>query len=300
MQNEQGAGKSFVQEPRLTTASGASAGMDIGQLHLDQDVERELHSLLARSRHNPPVLEDVWELMDRVWDELGCDNKELDFDRINRFYLHPVWLLNDLFIARDPTSMQHRHAISNWIATRRGEIGRVLDYGGGFGALACLLNDQAPGMHIDIYEPFPSQYALAKVGARADIRFVDAPAADYDCLVSVDVLEHVPDPIDLLTKMAGCVRKDGYLVIANCFAPVIKCHLPRTFHLRYTFGMFAAVLGLESLGPCEGSHAQLYRKSASRSPHPGMIKALLWLSRAAFPPLNLAAGAYQAIKRSVK
>lgn len=275
----------------------SQSGIDVLGMHLQLNVEHELRALLARSKHNPPTLEDIWWLMDQVWDELGCDNLRLDRDRISRFYQNPVWLLNDLFIEQDSLSMQHRNAISDWIAGHRREIGTVLDYGGGFGALACLLNGKAPDMHIDIYEPFPSDYARAKVGLRKNIRFVDAPGTNYDCLLSIDVLEHVPDPLGTLMEMIRYVRTDGYLVIANCFAPVIKCHLPGTFHLRYTFGLFASVLGLEFLGPCSGSHAQLYRKLGRRQPSRKMIEIMTLMSRAAFPMLNMASTVYRAMKK---
>jgi hypothetical protein len=61
--------------------------------------------------------------------------------------------------------------------------------------------------------------------------------------------------------MVDAVRPGGHLFIANCFYPVILCHLPCTFHLRYSFDNFCRALGLEVLGPCEGSHATIYRRT---------------------------------------
>ena len=43
-----------------------------------------------------PTLEQLWLLMDEVWVELDCDQKIID-ERIDKYYSHPVWLLNGLF-----------------------------------------------------------------------------------------------------------------------------------------------------------------------------------------------------------
>jgi len=34
--------------------------------------------------------------MDLIWDDYECDNKKLDWEKIGKFYSHPVWLLNGL------------------------------------------------------------------------------------------------------------------------------------------------------------------------------------------------------------
>jgi SAM-dependent methyltransferase len=81
-----------------------------------------------------------------------------------------------------------------------------------------------------------------------------------DVLVSTDVLEHVHDPLEALVQMVRAVKVGGHMIIANCFYPVIACHLPSTFHFRYSFEQFCAELGLEFLGPCDGSHAFVYRR----------------------------------------
>jgi len=67
-------------------------------------------------------------------------------------------------------------------------------------------------------------------------------------LIAIDVLEHVPDPLINFAEMIKSVKLSGYLVIANNFRPVIKCHLPQVFHFRYTFNQFAIMMGLEVIG----------------------------------------------------
>jgi len=264
--------------------------MKVDDLNMSTQEIQELKELLSNSVHNPPTLEDIWKLMDSAWEELGCDNEKLscetNWSNINLFYKHPVWTLNGLFIEQHELSMQHRHVIANWICSNG--LMSVLDYGGGFGTLARLIAEKNNEITINIYEPHPSQLASRKIKAYPNIHFADILDGKYDCLVSTDVLEHVPDPLSLLSDMIKCVKVDGYLVIANCFYPVIKCHLPVTFHFRYTFNQFAKMMGLEVLGPCEGSHATLYRKVAEKSFDWSKIRRFEEMSRAVYPVLELA------------
>ena len=75
---------------------------DIG---LTESDKCEIERLLNISPHNPPQLEDIWILMDEVWDLCGCDNRKLDWKNVRKFYSHPVWLLNGLFIEQHELSI---------------------------------------------------------------------------------------------------------------------------------------------------------------------------------------------------
>jgi 2-polyprenyl-6-hydroxyphenyl methylase/3-demethylubiquinone-9 3-methyltransferase len=225
---------------------------------LTEEQLKVLGSLIAKASHNPPELEDIWRLMNDVWDEMGCNNEKPDWGKIREFYNHPVWILNGLFIEQHDLSMKHRHTISDWII--REKLTNVLDYGGGFGTLARLIAAKNASASIDVYEPHSSDYVILRTAGYPCIRYISSFDRTYDCLVSIDVTEHVTDPLKLLSEQIDLVRQGGYLLIANNFWPVIKCHLPVTFHLRYTFNMFVKLMGLELIGFCEGSHAILYRK----------------------------------------
>lgn len=134
------------------------------QINLDnpkitQEEKSELKKLLAMQ--NPNIsddLEQIWYLMDKVWDEMGCDNKNLDWEKIGRYYSHPVWLLNGLFIENHNLSMQIRENLAEYIAQQ--DFKHICDYGGGFGTLARTIAQKCPNSHIYIYEPHPSQYGL--------------------------------------------------------------------------------------------------------------------------------------------
>lgn len=250
----------------------------------------ELKDLVAGANHIPPQLEDIWKLIDKVWDEMKCDNENLDLVKINKFYSHPVWLLNGLFIEEHPLSIQHRNAISSWIINPKIMIKKLIDYGGGFGTLARMIAQKNPSIQIDIFEPNPTEYALARCRKFKNIRFIsstDKVSADrYDCLVSTDVLEHLIDPLRNLYEMISFVDRNRYLLIANNFHPVVKCHLPSTFHFRYTFNLFTRMMGLKREGPCQGSHAIIYKKIANHSPNWTALRNLEKISRLTFPILS--------------
>jgi SAM-dependent methyltransferase len=254
--------------------------------------EAVLIDLLDSARHDPPTQEDIWFLMDKVWDKMGCNNKDLDPEKLSQFYSHPVWLLNGLFIETDALSMQHRNSICAWLVReeRSFSFRKLLDYGGGFATLGRLLAAKSPGMYIDILEPHPTEFAKQKVSGFQNLNFVDKPLPEYDALVSIDVLEHVPDPLKTFSEMVKLVRVGGVLIIANCFYPYIKCHLPDAFHLRYTFSFFAKCFGLVKLGPCRGSHAIIYVKRKELQPHWDSLRSYEKISKALFSCLNLVEG----------
>jgi len=73
------------------------------------------------------------------------------------------------------------------------------------------------------------------------------------------------------------------MLIANCFYPVILCHLPCTFHLRYSFDAFCQALGMEVLGNCEGSHAKIYRRASIIEPDWTLLRRMEKRSQRLFP-----------------
>lgn len=52
-----------------------------------------------------PTHDWVCDELDRVWHQFRLDNRRpLDEQPVGEFYRHPVWLMNGLFSAVDPTS----------------------------------------------------------------------------------------------------------------------------------------------------------------------------------------------------
>lgn len=220
----------------------------------------ELEYLAKLPKALPPV-EWLFKEIDRIWCECGLDSRlALDSDAVAKFYSHPVWLANGLFTASDPLSKRHRVEIARYLS----ECGakRIADYGGGFGELGCIIAQRNCETDVTIIEPYPSKIGLERIRSQVRVR-VQREIADggYDAIVAQDVLEHVEDPISLAALLAGAVRERGKLVFANCFYPVVKCHLPSTFYLRHTFHYVMSGLGLKYVGRVDGApHAQIYER----------------------------------------
>lgn len=255
--------------------------IDIDQYCLDSAEKSALESIL-RTKQSDLSLEQLWNLMDQAWERLGCDNNSPESDHLDNFYRDPIWLLNGMFIEQHDVSMGHREAITAAVVALRPD--RVLDFGGGFGTLARLLAAALPKAEINICEPYPPRHGIESCKPYANIHFVpELSKQNVDVLVSTDVLEHVPDPITMLVTMVDAVRPGGHLLIANCFYPVILCHLPCTFHLRYSFNNFCRALGLEVLGPCSGSHATIYRRTQVVEPDWPRLRAMEHRSQMLYP-----------------
>ena len=208
-----------------------------------------------------PTVEWVWKEMDRIWGDLLLNNRlSLSGQAMDEYYRHPVWLMNGIFTALDPVSVRHRRAIAICLDQRGSK--RIADYGGGFGELALGIAGAVPDGSIAIVEPYPSRAGLERIRQEPRIRFVpDLSLGDYDAIIAQDVLEHVEDPISLAYRIAGSVRDGGHVVFANCFFPVIKCHLPSNFHLRHTFRLVMKAMGLRYLGRISGAeHAEIFER----------------------------------------
>jgi hypothetical protein len=98
--------------------------------------------------------------------------------------------------------------------------------------------------------------------------------SEYDCALVIDVLEHIFNPVEEISKLANSIKLGGYMIVANHFYPSIKCHLPCTFYLRYSFEQVVEEFGFQIIGSCFGSHAQIFKKVANININPQQI---LWI-----------------------
>ena len=201
-----------------------------------------LLSVFDRYGSRYPTLDEIWSLMDEAWIENGCSPDVMD-ERIGAFYRHPVWLLNGLFIEQHPQSLENRLQFCDWIAQQ--SPSRVADYGGGFGGLARMIGEACPAAQVEVIEPHPHSAAIALAERRKNVRYQPALNGQYDILIATDVLEHVPDPLALVAEAAGHLKPGGHFLIANCFHPVVKCHLPSTFHFRWSWDFVMKAIGLK-------------------------------------------------------
>lgn len=271
--------------------------IELTDKNLAKTEKEEIENLLKREKQGLDDLEQMWYLIDLIWDDYKCDNKNLDWDKIEQFYSHPVWLLNGLFIEQHDVSMGHRHAISDWII--KNDFKNVVDYGGGFGTLARLVASKDKNIQMNIYEPHPSEFGLKRAEEFENINIIGELGSNYDCLMSTDVLEHVADPLNDFAGMIKSVRINGYLVIANAFYPMIKCHLPKNFHFKYSFNHFSKIMGLEIIGILDGSHATIFRKVEDIEPNWSKIRFYETLSKIYFQIIEILKSVLRPIKKLI-
>ena len=179
-----------------------------------------------------PSLENLWKIMDEIWDEFNCDPKNLDY-RVESFYRHPVWLLNGLFTDQHKLSISNREVFTKWVYDKKPK--RVADYGGGFGSLARLIAKSCVDTQVEVIEPHPHELAFENAKYYKNLSYKKKLEGEYDIIIATDVFEHVQDPLGLAAETSIYLKKNGYYLIANCFQPVIKCHLPQSYHLHHTF-----------------------------------------------------------------
>lgn len=179
-----------------------------------------------------PSLENLWKIMDEIWDEFNCDPENLD-DRVDSFYRHPVWLLNGLFTDQHKLSISNREVFTKWVYGKKPK--RVADYGGGFGSLARMIAKSCVDTEVEVIEPHPHDLAFEKAKCYKNLNYKKKLEGEYDIIIATDVFEHVQDPLGLAAETSKFLKKNGYYLIANCFQPVIKCHLPQSYHLHHTF-----------------------------------------------------------------
>lgn len=233
------------------------------------------------SRDAPPPVETIWAAMDAAWDELGASGGVADSARMDGFYRHPIWLVNGIFTEVDPVSIGHREAIAHEVAMSKPAV--ICDYGGGFGALARRIAVLQPSARIKIVEPYPHPAARILAQRYPNVSFVDRLPRRADVVIAQDVLEHVSQPIALTAKLSSLLDTEGVFIAANCFQPVIKCHLPETFHLLQTFRYCVAPLGLDLRQIVPGAaHAEVYLRNAMAQ-NPSRALRREWASQRLFP-----------------
>ncbi len=83
---------------------------------------------------------------------------------------------------------------------------RILDYGGGSGALAGYLRDQGFS-DVQTYDPFVPAHA-------------ERPSGRYDCIVSFEVLEHSPRPRQTLEDINSLRAENGIVLFSTLVQPL--------------------------------------------------------------------------------
>ncbi|MBB5918586.1 SAM-dependent methyltransferase [Nocardia transvalensis] len=107
---------------------------------------------------------------------------------------------------------------------------RILDIGSGPGVAACLLAQRFPDAEVIAVDGTPELLTRAeqraeRLGVRLSTRVAEFPGGlsdlpEADLVWSANVVHHVGDQLDALTRMAGLLRPGGTLAIAEGGLPV--------------------------------------------------------------------------------
>jgi 2-polyprenyl-6-hydroxyphenyl methylase/3-demethylubiquinone-9 3-methyltransferase len=118
-------------------------------------------------------------------------------------------IYNDGYAAVDPDYRELRPAHNAALLTQmfgaHREGLRVLDYGGGNGELARHL-EAAGFASVQTYDPFSPRHAAR-------------PSATFDLVVSFEVMEHVPRPLDTFADVLQHVAPGGMLLFSTLVQP---------------------------------------------------------------------------------
>jgi hypothetical protein len=222
----------------------ARTSMGIDPSICDDDARPVIEAYITLFDSNRPSLEQIWAAMDFAWDAMGIDNNDPDPEKLSKFYSHPVWLLNGLFIEQHRESLAHRSVFAEWISGT--EPSRVVDFGGGFGTLARIVAERYPEACVEVLDPYPRPEAVRATERYENLSFSEKLEGEYDVIIATDVFEHVNDPVGLAFKVSAHIPVGGRFLTANHFVPSIKCHLPSTFHFNRSWDLVMARLGFET------------------------------------------------------
>ncbi len=208
-------------------------------------------------------VEKVWQAMDEEWDRTNAGYRAEDSENLGIFYSSPVWLLNGIFTATDPESIQHRTVLADFVAGLNPAT--ITEFGGGFGSLSRNLASRCPRAAIKVVEPFASKLALALSEDIPNLEYCDTLPEASDVVIAQDVLEHITDPLGQFSDLLNALPVGGIVITANCFKPVIKCHYPGAYHFNHTFRYIAPHLGCRLERRLPGAkHIEIYRKVSDR------------------------------------
>jgi SAM-dependent methyltransferase len=118
------------------------------------------------------------------------------------------WIYNEDYLLVDPEYREVRPRENAGVLGRLfggARPRRLLDYGGGHGALAELLRAQAYPA-VETYDPLVP-------------RFAAKPSGRFDCVVSFEVVEHAVDPARVFAEMDGFLADPGLIVFSTLLQP---------------------------------------------------------------------------------
>lgn len=109
---------------------------------------------------------------------------------------------------------------------------RMLDFGAGVGTFARALNTR--GLAVDCVEPDPAQAAITRsLGLTTFSSIQEIRDESYAFIYSLNVLEHIPDDVEVLRQLARVLSPGGRLLIYVPAFPILYSSMDRKVgHVR--------------------------------------------------------------------
>ncbi len=165
-----------------------------------------------------------WETHRALWESKPRDTKQ----EVEAFYKEPP--LQDPLVVRgvwynffsDP-GQTHMRIIQEWVHARQWHMRKVLDFGGGIGTIAEMFLEASAG-YVELVElaSGPSGFLAfrRKADKQAGVLVVrDRPSLlTFDVLVLMDVVEHLDDPRETLTRLLDHLSPKAWIITdAHCY-----------------------------------------------------------------------------------
>ncbi len=187
-----------------------------------------VHSRLRKERDNPGI--NVSEAMH----QFGLKPHRWT-DKLNDFYSQTDAFLYELIVWNfNKCKRRMRRRIGKYIDKNLGQHLNILTVGDGLGVDSIYLS--RAGHHVTYYETSAYSQAFAKklfTDYAQDINVLDdpnqIPRNSYDVVLCLDVLEHVPDPSELVKAFTGYIKHNGHLIV---HAPFYHIHPSTPTHLK--------------------------------------------------------------------
>ena len=194
------------------------------------------------TRQTAPSMEELYSLLDKAWDEAPLQ----DDDGLKRYYEHPVWFLNAKYEETHEASITHR-CIAVRLAQKYSPR-KALDRGGGYGLLLRIAHDALPNTFFDLQDVINVETLPDELKKSERVRVVATPEPLYDAVWSIEVFEHLSDPLREAYDLNHILKVGGTLITSYSFYPMIKCHLRKNFHFRHVFHRILPLLGYRLVG----------------------------------------------------
>ncbi len=256
-------------------------------------------------RRRAEVVERLRQEEDRpgstVWEDLVQRGVEpyVWTDQLAEFYEQTDGFLYESLVWNVTTQKNDmRHWIAEFLSQHWGRSVKILMYGDGLGLDSYYLS--TAGHDVSSFEVSQtcvqfaeSIFAMGDVDVRLYRDAAELPGEHFDVVICLDVLEHVPDPPELVSRLSRCLRPNGQMIVHAPFFfvhPAVATHLRANRKYSGDLRRLYHPAGLELFGGRLFWDPIVLRKADRSATAPSPLPKRRWLLRAS--GMALAVGRY--------